>query len=598
MANAGAAAPMTLADALRLTSSPPPAKGGRTRVALACGFTPMHLQTFLRAQLRLLHPDRHVDVVTGLYDDVAGTLRTFAEDRFDAVALVLEWPDIDPRLGLRRLGGWSPRTAAEIVERVAPAFAHLERLVLRAAEASPVVVSLPSLPFPPLFFTPGWQASSGELSLRAAVARFAERTSRNPRVRVISEQALDAVSPPAERLDVKTTWMSGFPYRPAHASALAELIARGIRNALPRKGLITDLDNTLWRGIVGDDGPGSVAWDLEHQAQGHGVYQQFLAALAEEGVLVGAASKNDPAVVDEAFRREDLLLRRDRLFPLAVSWGSKAHAVRQVLDAWNVDADSVVFVDDNPIELAEVKAAHPRIECVLFPARDPRGIYDLILRLRDLFGRTALSEEDALRLESLRRRAEQPVDAASVEGYSEATLREANGEIVLEMQGDPHDARALELLNKTNQFNLNGRRFTEREWAEYLADPRSFVLTASYRDRYGALGKIAVMAGRAEGRRVDVEAWVMSCRAFARRIEHHCLTHLFERFSAEEVTFAYAETARNGPLTTFLTAMMGGPPARRAALTAPAFAAACPELLHRVVLKDERRHERYADAAR
>ncbi|HXE81308.1 MAG TPA: HAD-IIIC family phosphatase [Vicinamibacterales bacterium] len=595
--------PMPLADALRLAAANPPAPaGGLLRLALVCGFTPMHLQTFLCAQVRLLYPDRRIEIAGGLYDDIPGTLQRCASERYDAVVLVLEWADLDPRLGLRRLGGWSPSISADIVERAAAALSRCERLAAAVAASSPVVVSLPTLPLPPLFSTANWQASAHELRLRAHVAAFAAALAGHARIRIVSAQTVDGVSPASERLDVKTALTSGFPYRTAHASRLAEVIARAVQNRPPKKGLITDLDNTLWRGIVGEDGPANVSWDLDHGSQAHGIYQQFLRALAEEGVLVAVASKNDPAVVDEAFARGDLALTKDHVYPLAVGWGSKAQAVSRVLEAWNVHADSVVFVDDSPLELADVSAAHPAIECVQFPANDARAVYDLIVRLRDTFGRAAVSEDDRIRAAGLRARAvpsgstETGADAG--EGCSESVLEQADPELTLDFHVDAGDARALELVNKTNQFNLNGRRFTEREWSEYLAGPHAFLLTASYRDRFGPLGKIAVMAGRVNGTDVLVDTWVMSCRAFARRIEHQCLKAVFARFNAAAVTLDYRETPRNGPITQCLRDLIGAPPSPGATVTAGRFASVCPALPHRVIVRDERGDERYASAAR
>jgi len=592
--------PLTLAEALRIAAANPPAStAGAMHVALACGFTPLHLHTFLCAQLRLRRPERHVRIIGGLYDDLPGTLERCLRERVDAVVLVLEWADLDPRLGVRRLGGWSPSLAGEIVEHAAETLTRLERLVRGAAAASPVVVSLPTLPLPPLFSTPGWLSSAHELQLRAHVSAFGAAAASHARVRVIGTQAIEAVSPAADRFDVKSMLFSGFPYRTAHASRLAELLARAVDNPLPKKGLITDLDHTLWRGIAGEDGPAHVSWDLEHQSQAHGLYQQLLRALSEEGVFVGVASKNDPAVVDEVFARDDLVLTREHVFPLAVSWGSKAQAVSRVLEAWNVHADSVMFVDDSPIELAEVAAAHPAIDCVLFPAHDPRGIYDLLLRLRDLFGRAVVSEDDRIRVASLRHRdAEAPASLDATDGYSEAVLERAQAELTLDFHLDAGDARALELVNKTNQFNLNGRRYTEREWAEHLSDRRAFLLTASYRDRFGPLGKVAVLAGRVEDANVHVDTWVMSCRAFARRIEHQCLKALIGRFAAPAITFGYRETPRNGPMTQTLRDLLGEAPEGNAALTAERFASVCPSLPHRVTVKDERSDERYAGAAR
>ena len=530
-------------------------------------------------------------MTTGLFDAIPASLESLRGARVDAVALVIEWADMDPRLGLRRLGGWSPSALPGIVEQAGAWLASIERLVRELAPASRVVVSLPTLPLPPLFHTAGWQAGAHELRLRHAAAGFAASLAEHPRIAVLSGQAIDAASAPAERLNVGGEWMSGFPYQSGHAAHLAGAIARAVRNGAPKKGLITDLDDTLWRGIVGDDGVEAIAWDLDRHAQAHGVYQQFLGALAAEGTLVGVASKNDPAVVEEAFARPDLLIPRDRIFPVAVSWGSKAAAVSRILADWNVHADSVVFVDDNPAELAEVKDAHPDLECALFPARDPRAVYDLLVRLRDLFGKPALSEEDALRMASLRSAASVRGTAGESEGYSERLLERAGAHVTIDFRRHAAGTRAFELVNKTNQFNLNGRRFTDRAWTGLLDAPGAFLLTASYRDRFGALGTIAVMGGRVQGGRAQVDVWVMSCRAFARRIEHQCLKALFAWSGAGAIKFDYAPTPRNGPLGACLRGLLGGDPAPAAQLTREAFDAACPPLFHEVVVIDDERHE-------
>ena len=592
------AAPMKLADALRTAAQNPQASAETLKIALACGFTPLHLQTFLVAQLRLLYPEYRIDMSTGTFDDIPGTLRGFASEHYDAVVLVIEWADIDARLGLRRLGGWSPRQSVNIVEHAQTWLAQLRLLVEQGADSSPITIVLPTLPIPPLFHTPVWQSGADELRLKEQVLRFAADVAGHPRVRVIGEQAIDAVSPVGERLNVKSTWMSGFPYRNQHAARLAELIGKAIRNRLPKKGLITDLDGTLWSGIVGDDGPEKISWDLDRQSQVHGLYQQFLSAIAEEGVLVAVASKNDPAVVDAAFAREDIVLSRDRIFPFVVGWGSKAEGVSQVLAAWNVNPDSVIFVDDSPIEIAEVKAAYPSMDCVLFPRQDPEAAYAMIVRLREEFGRSVVSEEDAMRLDSLRGSAAVRSSLSDSDGYAESLLQQANPEITIDFGKDARNARPFELVNKTNQFNLNGRRLTERAWSEFLDDPQTFLMTVGYKDNFGALGQIAVLAGRLEGSLVRLDVWVMSCRAFARRIEHQCLKTLFEKFGSDSITFDYLETSRNGPLTTFLRALLQQAPAPSVALTAAAFRAACPTLFHRVIVKGELGNERYANAAR
>jgi len=414
------------------------------------------------------------------------------------------------------------------------------------------------------------------------LAAFAAMLGQHRRVRFLSEQRLNELSPPAQRLDVKSTWAAGFPYRMEHASVVAALLARLIKNPLPQKGLITDLDNVLWSGIVGEVGAEHITWDLDHHSQGHALYQQFLNELSEEGALIAAVSKNDPAVVEEAFRRKDLLLPATKIFPFEVSWGSKATAVSAVLYQWNIGADSVVFVDDDPLELAEVKAAHPEVTCLQFPRKDPQAIYNLLVQLRDLFGKAEISEEDRLRLESIRSRATEKTFLTGVEGFSEALLEQAAAELTFSLKKDVGDARALELINKTNQFNVNGRRFTEAAWQTHLRKDETFLLTASYKDRFGSLGRIAVVSGRVNGSVLHVESWVMSCRAFARRIEHQCLRFLFDRFRSNSISFDYQRTERNGPLAAFLEQVNGEPPTSTVELLQDRFAASCPKLFHTV----------------
>src|SRR5262249_8373814 len=508
---------MKLIEALELTAENASATGlPRLDAALVCGFTPLHLQTFYTACLRQRFPDRQVNVRVGLFGDIPGTLRGLTESPVDAAAIVIEWPDIDARLGIRDLGGWSPRRLPDIVEHAAAWLDQVLRLAREVAAITPVAVCLPTLPLPPVFFTASWQMSVFEAELKATLWRFAAAAAAHPRIRVVNPQTVALASPHARRLHVAGTWTYGFPYQIAHADQLAATLVRAVENRRPMKGLITDLDDTLWAGVVGDDGVDHISWDLDHHTQEHGLYQQLLSTLSEEGVLVAVVSKNEPAIVEAAFARDDLLIRRERIFPIEAGWGSKANAVARVLARWNVAADDVVFVDDSPTELEEVRAAHSSLECLQFPRGEAQTVYDLLTRLRDMFGRTALSEEDTLRLASLRAAADVPGPADQSEGHSEALLEHADGSLILDFTKDANDVRAFELVCKTNQFNLNGRRPTERGWVEYLNDPQTFLLTATYKDRFGALGKIAVVAGRVQDADVRIDTWVMSCRAFSR----------------------------------------------------------------------------------
>ncbi|HYE89650.1 MAG TPA: HAD-IIIC family phosphatase [Terriglobales bacterium] len=575
---------MKLAEALEIGRRARAATGEPLPVLLACGFTPLHLATFLQAHLQRRRPTRPVQLITGLFGDLAGTLETHAAPVEAAVAVV-EWSDLDPRLGVRGTGAWGPSALPDVIASVERAAGRLRAALERRTAQAPIALALPTLPLAPLGHMPGGRASAFEADLDAVVQALGAWAARHPRIALVRARRLDALSPPGERLDVGGEVRNGFPYRVPHADTVADLLAELVAPAQPKKGLITDLDDTLWGGILGEVGSAGVRWDLAGGLHMHGALQQCVAALAESGVLIAVASKNDPERVDEALRRADLRLPRDRIFPVEAGWGPKSAAVAKILHAWNVSAGDVVFVDDSAMELAEVAAAHPGLECVRFPVDDPAAAWHLLERLRDLFGRPRLSAEDGLRLASLRERAAVTAPAAGTDGF-EAFLAGAEARLTLDDTPDADDPRALELVNKTNQWNLNGRRFSESQWRRLLAEPGAFLLRVAYEDRFGPLGTVAVLAGRAAADAVHLTVWVMSCRAFSRRIEHQALRHVFRRFGAEEVTLEYEKTDRNEPLREFLAGLPGsslagaGARVRRAALEA-----ACPPLHHTLIEK-------------
>jgi FkbH-like protein len=548
---------MKLLEALNTVKSMQSEGGPSLPCALVAGFTPLHLRTFLTAELALRFPGRTIAMAEGLYGDLVGNLRRVAKSSVDFVVVVVEWNDLDPRLGIRSNARWS---SSELSDILATAQKRAAQIVEAAHAASPLAlsVSLPTLPLLPLAFTPGWQTSSFDLDLRGIAQSLASSLANAPHIRLLGAQQLDLQSPAADRFDIVAELQTGFPYRLPHASALAGLLASLAVRSSPKKGLITDLDGTLWKGILGEDGVHGVSWDLEHHSQIHAFYQRFLGSLASAGVLLGVASKNDLTLVDEAFSRADLAIPPSALFPVEAHWKPKSQSVARILEMWNIGAEAVVFVDDSPMELAEVGAAHPGIECLRFPAGDDPAVYRLIGQLRDCFGKSALSEEDALRLESIRRT--HSGTAAGATASNSDFLDKAEPEVTFSFAKNPVDPRALELINKTNQFNLNGARHTEASLNRLLSGPDGFLMVASYRDKFGPLGKIAVLAGSARGSTLSIDTWVMSCRAFSRRIEHRCLAELLSRFDPTEVQFAYQQTDRNAPLRDFIEEILGVPP--------------------------------------
>lgn len=575
---------MKLAEALSIVRKAP-ANGLPLKVVLACGFTPLHLQNFFAAHLQQAHPDRKVEVSVGLFEDIPGTLKMLGNGGVQGGALVLEWADLDSRLGYRHLGGWGQRVVPSILDNAKARLRHFEGLISEIPSSARLAVSLPSLSLPPGFHTAGWQVSEAELALHELVTSFGRNLAAHPSVSIVSEQRLLTDSPVSNRYDFRSDLNTGFPYSLPHAEVLGRALAGLMNPPRPKKGLITDLDDTLWSGLIGEIGHEQVSWDLASHTQFHGLYQQMLGALADQGVLIAIASKNTAEIAQKGLARTDLMISSEKIFPVEIHWEPKSGSVRRILNAWNIGADSVVFVDDSPMELAEVQAVHPDVECLQFPKSDYQAGFAFLQKLRDLFGKPRLSEEDSFRLESIRQ-GQQFQDAAKGGDSTEQLLAAADARLTLEFNPPATDKRVVELVNKTNQFNLNGVRFTDSEWHEKAADPNTFTLAVSYQDKFGPLGKIGVVRGRREGNLLRVNAWVMSCRAFSRRIEYQTLLQLFERHEAASIAFDFTPTPKNKPMADFLRELVDQEPTKGTVLMREKFQEKLPKLYHQLVEKN------------
>ena len=214
---------------------------------------------------------------------------------------------------------------------------------------------------------------------------------------------------------------------------MGELIAGLIENRPPLKGLITDLDDTLWSGIVGEDGVDGISWNLDDHSQMHGVYQQFLTSMAAAGVLIGVASKNDAGLAGASLRASGFAsVKRGRLSVWKPHWDRKSESIRRIVNTWNIGADAAVFIDDSPAEVAEVQAAFPELTCRVFLKNDPTAIWTLLHELRDLFGKPAVTQEDLLRLRSIRNAAVWRNEGGAPQTPPDEFLRSAEARICFE----------------------------------------------------------------------------------------------------------------------------------------------------------------------
>jgi FkbH-like protein len=353
---------------------------------------------------------------------------------------------------------------------------------------------------------------------------------------------------PAESFSLGGYLLSGCPIAGNWMGKVAEEIIESVvaRRAEPCKVLVTDLDNTMWNGVLAEEGPEGIHFSPEGIGYRHFLFQTLLARLRREGVLLAAVSRNDPDVALTPLRGKQMVLSEDDFVCVLASYHPKSAQVREIAARLNLGLDSFVFVDDNPVELAEVSSQLPQVHCLPFPTRDD-ALPALFSQVSRLFAKSTITAEDRDRTELYRRR---------LAGIAPSDLQGADLTAFLsglQMKLTIHDrtqgdrARAVQLINKTNQFNLNGRRVADEEIAEAIrAGGRLY--GASLEDRTGSHGEIMSCLVMPDG---TIECWVMSCRVFQRRAEHAFLIWLAGTGNPPKA-LRFSPTQRNLPMQQFL----------------------------------------------
>jgi FkbH-like protein len=299
----------------------------------------------------------------------------------------------------------------------------------------------------------------------------------------------------------------------AHAAARLIAGARG----LARKCLVLDLDDTLWGGVIGDDLLAGIRLGSGAEGEAFASFQLYVKALKERGVILAACSKNDHETAAAVFRdHPDTVLRPEDFAVFVANWDNKADNVRDIAARLNIGLDSLVFVDDNPLERDIVRRHLPEVAVVDLP-EDPSGFIAALAAGR-WFETTGFSAEDRDRSRYYAENAQrEAVRAAFVD--MDDYLRSL--EMIATIGGADgfHLPRMAQLLGKSNQFHLTGTRYTEAELAALAARPCSFVRRVHLADRFGDNGLIAVLVAEARSRSLHIDTWVMSCRVLGRTVE-------------------------------------------------------------------------------
>jgi FkbH-like protein len=366
--------------------------------------------------------------------------------------------------------------------------------------------------------------------------------------RVVAEVGLE------NAFDRRLYYTASIPFSVRGQLCLGRHLGRYLRALLfpPCKCLVVDLDNTLWAGVLGEDGPKGIKLTNQYPGSVYRDLQRRLLSLRDQGVLLAIASKNNEADVREVFEQHPSMILSLRDFAAAqIHWGDKADSLRAIAAELNIGLDALAFLDDSPVERALIRQYLPEVSVIDVPT-DPLGL-SRALEVSGVFDRLIVSAEDRRRAsmaEHDRRRSERRARANNLDEF----LRQLEMRITIDRVESKTLPRVVQLMGKTNQFNLTSRRHTAAD-VEAMINAGSVALWMRVRDCFDDNGIVGVATAVPEtNTQWRIDTFLLSCRVIGRRLETALLAALAECVGKSGGTILvgeYIPTAKNGQCAEF-----------------------------------------------
>lgn len=379
-------------------------------------------------------------------------------------------------------------------------------------------------------------------------ASLAERFHAEPRVSILDLDRVVAEYGAARAFDPRMYLMARNPFAvdflPHLARAFADVVAAEL--VPPRKCVVVDCDNTLWGGVLGEDGREGVVIGTDYPGEAYREFQQYLAGLGRRGFLLAINSKNDEdEVLSFIADSPDMVLRPGDFTAHRINWRDKGRNLAELAEELNIGLDAMIFVDDSPVECARIRSAFPEVLVARFPS-NPAEIPGFVADMKGT-QRLRVEADDLKRAQSLRTSAERQRlrrDAPDLETF----IRSLQIRLTIERQNPDTIPRASQLTQRTNQFNLTTRRYTPGDIQRLMED--GVVYTMRMEDRFSDYGTVAVAIVIPESMdRWGIDTFLLSCRAFGRNIENELLHALVDDSAAsgaKVVVGRHIPTAKNG----------------------------------------------------
>ena len=447
----------------------------------------------------------------------------------DLVIVAVQTRDIAPDL-------WEGRTHFSTSSKMETCVQHIVDNMWNWAEAfrsrsqAHLIIHTLEVPYPPNQGILDHQSETGQAEAIRHVNRELCRLARqNPGVYILDYDGLVSFHGRARWHDEQKWLTMRMPIAADHLVHLAQQWMRFIHPLTGKicKALVTDLDNTIWGGIIGEDGLNGIQIGAEYPGAAFQALQRRMLDLYERGILLAICSKNTLADAMEVFEKHPgMLLRPHHVAALRINWNDKVQNLREIAGELNIGTDALAFLDDNPVERERVRMELPEVTVIDLPA-DPM---DYVKSLIDapVFERLGLSVEDRERgryYAEQRQRMELASGASTLEDF----YRSLRQEVEVEPVTAESLARVAQLTQKTNQFNLTTHRYTEQQIADMATNPTWNIYSVRVRDRFGDNGLVGVAITHNTGVVCEIDTFLLSCRVIGRTVETALLSFLVEK---------------------------------------------------------------------
>lgn len=313
-----------------------------------------------------------------------------------------------------------------------------------------------------------------------------------------------------------------------------------------KKAIAVDLDNTLWGGVIGDDGIAGIKIGKDNPiGEAHIEFQKYLKQLKELGIVLTIASKNDEENAIEGLEYNNMLLHKNDFLVVKANWEPKPNNILESANEINIGVDSFVFLDDNPVERELVKS---QLSGIAVPNIDNKvENFQNIIDRNNYFEFLSVSEEDLQRLKYYEDNQSREKEKLNYTNYQEY-LKSLNMLAEIQEAKDIYLERIHQLINKTNQFNLTTKRYTKAEVEKVYNDENSILLYGRLQDKFGDNGLVSIIIGKKEDKILNIPLWIMSCRVLKRDMEKamlDCLVKISKEKGIEKIVGQFIPSAKN-----------------------------------------------------